>query len=572
MNIITSRLTSTAYPGRIPEDLSKEDDAREAFRTARAQFGSKHLTMSPFSHQDILAKMYEVQGSSTYSSEYRDTIWADFKTYQTARDEYRKSFNEKDLENIQKELREIDPALLGEKRYEESTSTIKRLILNVFYGIRSCFTSTKLLSRYQGRIEIAKEEVQKEERNEKVKEIFNRHILDKDHPETPQAIDEVLTCMQFLDQASPIYKTYKEAEANIFRELQGVHSCVDLLFNRPLLGPVPAQPLYHMEAFIRKNQHLIAQSPSSQPEKKKEACEEEFFSCEEEEDEVFYSCEEESFPYEEELKESGQSKQKNGALGSDRQEQPGDVTPDDEESDYGFIDISVPPKRQDSSNKVKSEVRQKSSTEYQGELMAKLIDNFDDYQRVFNVLKNNIFPISFIQQIEVEEKQLCSIDVKYTSSLEGTSSTVSSPGKQDFANARLIAKQEDKITVSKNSFCYTPGAVKMGIVVKDYGVYLKKMSWLVQQAVLGVLKAYPNGIQLTLDIDALKIDETTGKIFLLVTPNFKKDEQVEMKTAASSVPESLHERIRTNLTSVSFTEEEFIATFGNLTWTPLTSS
>lgn len=505
---------------------SEEDDARIAFQTARAQFGSKYLTVNTFAHQDILAKMYEVQTDSSRTLEDRDAIWGDFEVYKKARENYLNSFNVESLDKAKEEVKAIDPALLEEKRYETSTSIIKRLCLDFFYGVQR-FVASKKLSRYLGRIEVLKEERQQEAINQKVIAIFNRYISAENPPETVQEVDEFLTCMDYMDKNSSNDSDYQTAKANILAELKEIHSCLDLVFNRRLLGPAPTPKMYHMIDFIGRSPS-ISQTPSPQRR------EEEFFDAVDyDEEEVFF-----------------------------------DAVDYDEE-----IQSRLP-------------VESVDDNEEQLKMKAMLKVSFYSYPDILEVLQKHVFPISFVKSVDMSiEPTKSDMKVTYSSSLEGKSlervekDESSTPNDKrtaailnDFASARFIVKKESTVELGTNWIRYEPTAMKMGIVCKEVigecvESFIKKndVSWLVAST-LRALTSYKDGIQVTLNINALSIDETKKTVLLHVTPDFEN--KVAMDTQASELPTAVQWFFKEKLFAFPLKMDVFKAMFENLEWTP----
>ncbi len=68
MSFHTTDFGLTAYKGNFVEKPTNEDVYRIAFQEARERFSRNHLNLNPekVTHNDILAKMYEVQSDPRY--------------------------------------------------------------------------------------------------------------------------------------------------------------------------------------------------------------------------------------------------------------------------------------------------------------------------------------------------------------------------------------------------------------------------------------------------------------------------------------------------------------------------
>lgn len=541
MNIEADDLTLGAYRGISSGNPSNEDVYRQAFHAAQGRFGREHLSLSNFSHQDVLAKMYEVQANPDYKQSYRGEIWKAFDAYTRARENYLSVLEEPNLQKVMDEVRAIDPALLGENRYEESAGLIKRIALDFFYGLKRFFTSNDTLARYQGRIEILQEEFEKSSQGEKVVEVFNRSIHAANHPQSVQEIDEFLTYMDFLDESDPLYSSFQEAKGRVLSELEKtIHKSHDLIFNRPLVGPQFAPEMYYMADFAERNQHLIPIPELKHPEIPPLKLDmlpstdedEEFFTPRSTSSDEFFSCESPS--------ESPREDERDEFIGRVEQLPPISIIPDERE--LARMNVN-----------------------------AMLDTRFFDHQMIASLIKERVIPMEQIERVDVN-KEYTAMRISFKGPLEGRASQVDSPGMRDFATARLVAQRENTVQFDTNLMRFDPGALKMGIVIRDYDFYLRGAKigptiWGVDtglQALKSSLGYYSNGLQVTLDIHSLQIDDL-GNVVLGVTPNF--EERIALVTDASHPPEMIQGYLQKLVKKVKMTQEEFAATFAHVEWT-----
>lgn len=161
MSIRVDDYSLEAYKGEDQIKRPKTEDVyRIAFQQARELFSRSHLSFDPnkVTHQDIEKKVEEVLKGTQYTQAYKEEISKDFQGYQSARETYLELISDFTLPGEISAVRKIDPLLLNEDRYSEKTPKLKQFALDALYECNRYRTSVATLARYQGRIEVLKEE------------------------------------------------------------------------------------------------------------------------------------------------------------------------------------------------------------------------------------------------------------------------------------------------------------------------------------------------------------------------------------------------------------------------------
>lgn len=191
----------------IPEDsaLQKLEDARHQLKNLFNNLYGTRIIASP-TDTNLLERFYEFQKTDFGSPSDKEEIYREFQAYRQAFIEYQGFFPLDTADSVKEHLRQIDPALIGEKRYDSSDSWITKIAKTVLSYISRWSFGTKGINRLLGRLTVLDPMQKRLDERERVLEVFSSFF------QTSQPVTSLKQVRDVLNQCedSPKYQGRKD--------------------------------------------------------------------------------------------------------------------------------------------------------------------------------------------------------------------------------------------------------------------------------------------------------------------------------------------------------------------------
>ena len=198
--MITSVQLSTLITEVKPtqEDLALthlSQSAQEFKEIVNDLYGAEKITIG--SDSEILSFMHEFETEKGGLSFFdQSKIWSQFEDYRQAFHEYQGMIKDRTLESSLEKLRNIDPHLVNEERYDSDDSLITKFLKTAFYEIRRQIASGTKIDRYVGRVTVLGEMQKRRQATQKVLDIFPKFFA------TPEPLTSLGQINRLLERCS----------------------------------------------------------------------------------------------------------------------------------------------------------------------------------------------------------------------------------------------------------------------------------------------------------------------------------------------------------------------------------
>lgn len=185
------------------------------------------------SDQDILHFMHGFEvGKEDISFKKRTEIWKAFESYHAAYQNYQGEICGKTYDSTMEALRAIDPALIGEKRYNKSDAWLVQGIKSLFYVISRVSSKEDFITCYQGRLTVLQLQEIRDNETQKVLDLFPKFFTLSKQPTTLEEVNTALNRCH-SDPELNARKQWFERHLEIH-----VNPNVDYLLDRKLTPPI----------------------------------------------------------------------------------------------------------------------------------------------------------------------------------------------------------------------------------------------------------------------------------------------------------------------------------------------
>lgn len=216
-----------------------ETSAFQKLESARVDF--KNLVNRYLSHRGIdtstdlkilsFMHWFEKEGHADLSYDQQMEVWNAFEEYRGAKESYHQLFSGETIDSTLQSLREIDPSLVGQSRYQKDDSYITQAIKNIYYSISGWLAGDAVIQKYRARMTVLEPLAQRDQETQKVLTIFSKFFS---NPATNlEDVSDVLErCHQRKEWAAQ--RDHFEGYLSLH-----VHHNVDYILQRDLTQPLP---------------------------------------------------------------------------------------------------------------------------------------------------------------------------------------------------------------------------------------------------------------------------------------------------------------------------------------------
>jgi len=182
----------------IQEDLALthlSQSAQEFKKIVNELYEVEKITIG--SDSEIISFMHEFETEKGGLSFFdQSKIWSQFEDYRQAFHEYQGMIKDRTLESSLEKLRNIDPHLVNEERYNSNDRLITKFLKTVFYEIRRQITGGTKIDRYVGRVAVLGEMQKRERATQKVLDLFPKFFA------TPEPLTSLGQINRLLERCS----------------------------------------------------------------------------------------------------------------------------------------------------------------------------------------------------------------------------------------------------------------------------------------------------------------------------------------------------------------------------------
>ncbi len=579
-HLAVEKVFSEVFP--IPTDFKghenllmfKLDYSRSKIREL-ANYFTGSQSIPELSDRDIFLFMHQFQehlGAGT-SPEAQQIIWGAFQEYWKLYCAYSAGLDAETVESTKDVLRAIDPSLIGESQWNEGDFWVVQQVKSLFYSVTRWMAGEDLIEHYQGRLSV----------------LLPREVRRSEIAEVLEIFSDVFPTVEVssLGDVDRFLRTSSDTERRIFEERLSVHfdgMSTHFLLNRTLTDPASWQSIpvaQEIEVDLENYSQLSLEERESDEEFTYDFVYEADLSQEPslptfvpkdfEQEEVGQEAEKDS------LMSWGNfvSEINSSFIHKNFKEQ--DIREIKALGERGFemtfLDGTV----------LNVQKTEEGKLHLSGTALPHLIQ--EQFNQALGRGSENVFPFDQIESVTVlSEGSSPKLKIDFSREVQGMVNEVSSDGWEDMPYHRLVVGPSLVVQISnQGGIQFEQGNIQMGLHIENFSSLLgivglgSTASWTVSNLLYGGgftdwHGRGKKGLEFAVKIDRITADKN-GKVCLTISlPDPEKmvkprgNHKSSIEVIDLSTTEEGTSWVRKFLGSLSFSGEEYQASFSSVTW------